>query len=146
MNVVRDLRTASGMSQEELGRRSGVAQPNIAAYESGRRRPSAQMLDRLRRACQPRPSESLRQHGARVIEILAAHGLNAPLVFGSAARGDDGRDSDVDLIVDIGPDGTLLDLIDAAEKLETLLGSRVDLVTSRALPPDHEIRRTAVPL
>lgn len=146
MNVVRDLRTASGLSQEELGRRSGVAQPNIAAYEAGRRRPSAHMLDRLRRACQPRPSESLREHRARVIEILAGHGLSAPLVFGSAARGDDEPDSDVDLIVDIGPDGTLLDLIDAAEELEALLGSPVDLVTSRALPADHEIRRTAVPL
>lgn len=35
-NVVRELREAAGLNQAELASRSGVAQPNIAAYEAGR--------------------------------------------------------------------------------------------------------------
>lgn len=33
------MRQAAGFSQAELAARSGVAQPNIAAYETERRRP-----------------------------------------------------------------------------------------------------------
>lgn len=47
-NIVRELREAAGLSQYELGERAGVAQPNIAAYEAGRRRPAVERcpLDR----------------------------------------------------------------------------------------------------
>ncbi len=146
MTSVRELREAAGISQAELARRSGVAQPNIAAYESGRRRPSPQMLDRLRATLRARPSESVARHRTDVIKILDRHGLSHPRVFGSVARGDDTPGGDLDLVVDIAGNGDLLDLIDAADELEELLGCRVDLVTARALPPGHEIARTAVPL
>ncbi|MGO1464302.1 MAG: helix-turn-helix transcriptional regulator, partial [Candidatus Corynebacterium faecigallinarum] len=33
-NTLRDLRQSASLTQSELARRSGVAQPNIAAYES----------------------------------------------------------------------------------------------------------------
>lgn len=55
-------------------------------------------------------------------------------------------DSDIDLLVDVEPGVDLLDIIDAAEELEALLGRRVDIVTSRSLPAEHEISRTAVAL
>lgn len=143
---VRALREAAGISQAELARRSGVAQPNLAAYESGRRRPSEQMLARLRSAVRPRPSEAVRDSRAAVLDVLERHRLSHPRVFGSVARGEDTPDSDLDLVVDIADDGDILDLIDAAEELERLLGCRVDLVTSRALGAEHEITRTTVPL
>jgi len=38
-----------------LATRSGVAQPNIAAYETGPRTPSAAKLKRVRSATKPRP-------------------------------------------------------------------------------------------
>lgn len=72
--------------------------------------------------------------------------MTSPRVFGSVARGADGVDSDVDLLVDAAPDLDLLDLVDAAQELEELLGRSVDIVTSRSLHADHEILRTAVPL
>lgn len=62
-NAVRDLREAAGLSQAELARRSGVAQPNIAAYEAGRRGPGPEMLDRLRMAVRPLPHDALAAHG-----------------------------------------------------------------------------------
>lgn len=143
---MRELRLKAGVSQSELARRSGVAQPNLAAYESGRRRPSAHTLARLRAALRPRPSEAVRAHRDEVIAILAQHGLSRPQVFGSAARGDDSPGSDLDLVVDMAPGGDLLDIIDAAAELERLLGCRVDIITSRALRAGHEIARTARPL
>ncbi|MCG8654065.1 helix-turn-helix domain-containing protein [Yimella sp. NH-Cas1] len=146
MSTVAELRAAAGISQAELARRSGVAQPNIAAYETGRRRPSPQMLDRLRDAVRPRPSELLKHHRAEVLAILSGHGLTSARVFGSVARGDDTPGSDIDLVVEIGRDGDVLDLIDAADELEQLLGCAVDLVTARALWSGHEIDRTSVPL
>lgn len=37
--VLRNARTAAGLTQAELEARSGVARPNIAAFEAGRREP-----------------------------------------------------------------------------------------------------------
>ncbi len=140
------MRRRAQVSQAELATRSGVAQPNIAAYESGRRRPSAQMLERLRSALQPRPSEAVAAHREHIIDILAEYKMTSPRVFGSASRGTDRPGSDLDLLVDLAPDADLLDLIDGADALERLLGVHVDLISSRSLGPDHAISRTAIPL
>ena len=57
-----------------------------------------------------------------------------PRIFGSALYGDDGEDSDLDLLVDALPGATLFDLGGLQDELEQLLGVRVDLVTPRDLP------------
>ena len=146
MNEVLALRQAAGFSQVELSARSGVAQPNIAAYESGRRKASAQMLARLRDATRPKPSEAVATNREALVQILKAHRMSEPRVFGSAAAGSDAPGSDLDLVVDLAGDGDLLDIIDGADALEELLGIKVDIVTSRSLRADHEINRTAAPL
>jgi predicted nucleotidyltransferase len=50
------------------------------------------------------------------------------LLFGSAARGDDTEESDVDLIVEM-RDSSLVRVVDLELKLEELLGRRVDVLT-----------------
>lgn len=72
--------------------------------------------------------------------------MSNPRVFGSIARREDHAASDIDLLVDAEPGLDLLDLIDAADELEKLLGRGVDIVTSRSLTAEHEISRTAVAL
>jgi len=104
------------------------------------------MIERLRAALRPRPSEAVAAKRAQVLAVLAEHRMSAPRVFGSAGRGTDGPGSDLDLLVDLADDGDLLDLIDGADALEELLGIPVDIVTSRSITADHEIARTAVPL
>ncbi len=37
--LLRSTRTAAGLTQVELAKRSGIARPNVAAYERGRREP-----------------------------------------------------------------------------------------------------------
>lgn len=48
--LLRSARAAAGLSQRDLARRSGVAQPLISAVENGRRQPGADLLLRLLRA------------------------------------------------------------------------------------------------
>ncbi|MBS1265816.1 MAG: hypothetical protein MAG471_01674 [Acidimicrobiaceae bacterium] len=45
--MLRSARRAAGITQAELAKRSGVARPNIAAYETGRREPLIGMADTL---------------------------------------------------------------------------------------------------
>ncbi len=55
-------------------------------------------------------------------------------LFGSTARGEAGPESDVDLLVDV--DGSIgLEFVTLADRLESALGRKVDLVSRRALKP-----------
>lgn len=56
-------------------------------------------------------------------------------IFGSAARGEDRPESDVDLIVDFGHSKGLLDLIRFERRLGEFFGRSVDLVTEPGLSP-----------
>lgn len=55
MSAIRELREASGLSHRDLARPTGIAQPNIAAYEAGRRPTTDTVLERVRAATQLRP-------------------------------------------------------------------------------------------
>lgn len=133
MSEVRDLRLAAGLTQDELAVRSGVAQPNIAAYESGQRTPSAGMLKRLRAAAKPRPSVVLAKHRRDIIALARRHKASKVRVFGSAARGEDVSGSDIDLLVRFAPDADVFDLADLTAELEELTGLHVDVVSERGL-------------
>lgn len=63
----------------------------------------------------------------------AASGARDVRVFGSVARGEDARDSDVDLLVRLEPGRTLLDIARLEVRLEDLLGRHVDVVTEAGL-------------
>jgi predicted nucleotidyltransferase len=69
-------------------------------------------------------------------------------VFGSVARGDARSDSDIDLLVELEPGRTLLDLAGFRRDAQTILGLDVDVVTPETVR--HEFRDNvlteAVPL
>lgn len=56
-------------------------------------------------------------------------------MFGSVARGHDRAHSDVDLLVDMDPDRSLLDIVGLGQDLEALLDRKVDVVTGASLHP-----------
>ena len=57
-------------------------------------------------------------------------------LFGSYARGDANKTSDVDVLVDFDP--TIgLRFVDLAERIEALLGMPADVVSRRAVSPRH---------
>ncbi|MFD4070932.1 nucleotidyltransferase family protein [Nocardia ignorata] len=55
--------------------------------------------------------------------------INAWL-FGSVARGEDGPDSDLDLLVELAPGASVLDILELDSELAYLLGCPVDVVTT----------------
>jgi len=80
-----------------------------------------------------RPSETLIRHRDEVHAIIRRHRAQNPRLFGSAARGKDSADSDLDILIDPAPGMTLFDLGDLTIELESLLCLKVDLVTPGAL-------------
>jgi predicted nucleotidyltransferase len=70
-----------------------------------------------------------------ILELAARHGAHNVRVCGSIARGDNRATSDVDLLVDMEPARTLLDLIALEQDLEAVLGRPVDVLTEAGLSP-----------
>jgi predicted nucleotidyltransferase len=77
-----------------------------------------------------------------ILAAAAASGVTDIRVFGSAARGEDAQESDIDFLVSLPRGGTLLDLARLEIRLEAVLGRRVDVVTERGLR--EPIRSTAL--
>lgn len=142
-----EIRRRAGLTQKELAALSGVAQPNIAAYEKGTRHPSAQMLARLNAAAKPRPSVALDTHRNAIRTLAIQHKALDVKVFGSVARGEDRPGSDLDLLVTFRPDASLFDLTGLAQDVEDLIGVHVDVVSDGGLREGHDdIRAQARPL
>lgn len=68
------------------------------------------------------------EHRQELLEVLARHGVTNPEIFGSAARGDDREESDLDLLVDFAPGTDLFDMVRIKAELEEVLGAPVDLI------------------
>jgi predicted nucleotidyltransferase/DNA-binding XRE family transcriptional regulator len=151
--LLREARRRAGLSQVELGRRAGVTQSVVSAYESGAREPSLRTLARLVSATgfdlDVRLSEEvvglestrgvlgerIRRHGPQLREVVARYGLSNARIFGSVARGDERPGSDVDVLVDVPAGVGLMTLGRCQAELEVLLGVPVDLVSADDLKP-----------
>lgn len=82
-----------------------------------------------------RPSERLLQRREQVLDLARAQGVTEVRVFGSAARGSDHEDSDLDLLVTWPGERSLLALIGLQLDLQDALGVKVDLATESELHP-----------
>lgn len=87
-----------------------------------------------------RPSLVLEHNREKIRTILAQHRASNVRVFGSALRGEDTEASDLDLLVDVESDVSLLDLVKAQYEIEDALGVRVDLLTPEDLPESWRSR------
>ena len=76
-----------------------------------------------------------RRHRAALISIAERHGAANLRVFGSVARGEDGPDSDVDLMVDLAPGTGLFGLSALERELAEILHTKVDRSPSDSLKP-----------
>lgn len=149
--LLKDARSSANLTQSELARRAGTSQPAVARYETGAASPSVRTLERLLHAAGFRLSmgvvpvpvaadlgtdrmRHLRAERPRVEAAVRAMGGGNIRVFGSVARGEDRRDSDIDLLIDydLGPEG-LGPLIDLRYELSQILGEQVDVATPRLL-------------
>ena len=83
-----------------------------------------------------------------ILQLAAQYGASNVRVFGSVARGEAGPESDVDLLVTLADDRSLLDLVGLWQDLEDLLEHKVDVVTDGGLNERmrERVLREAVPL
>ena len=77
--------------------------------------------------------ELLKDRREDILRIAAQHGAHNVRVFGSVARGEARPDSDVDLLVEMEPGRSLLDLGGLLMDLQALLGREVVVVTDKGL-------------
>ncbi len=92
--------------------------------------------------------ELRRSNKSRILDLAEKYGARNIRVFGSVARGDATAASDVDFLVDLDADRTLMDLGGLLIGLQEMLGLRVDVATEGMLKPGIRERalREAVPL
>jgi predicted nucleotidyltransferase len=93
-------------------------------------------------------SELVNEKRGEILRIAEANGARRVRVFGSIAHGTARPDSDLDLLVDLKPGSTLLDLVAIKQDVEDLLGRPVHVLTEAAVSPyiREEVLRNAVPL
>ena len=89
-----------------------------------------------------------RAHRARIVDLARKRGAANIRIFGSVARGDADQASDLDILVDLDPGRSLLDLGALQVELEAEFQCRVDLITTAGLRPRlrERVLREAVPL
>jgi hypothetical protein len=90
----------------------------------------------------------LEQHRETILRIAAKYGARNVRLFGSSARGSAADNSDVDILVDLDADRSLLDQVGLQQDLEELLGRKVDVVVEGGISPylQERILSEAVPL
>lgn len=76
--------------------------------------------------------EGIRQ---KIIPILNNYGVRKAALFGSCVRGEMREDSDIDILVDIESDISLLGFIGLKQRIEEVLGRKIDLVEYDTLKP-----------
>lgn len=126
---------ASGMSQRQIADALGVSQPAVS--QQLRSGPELSGVD----------PETLLEAAAPILKALAAdHGYTRLAVFGSVARHQARKDSDIDLLVEAPPGTSSFGFVRFKQLIEQVLRHDVDLVDYGGLKPrlDDDIRRDAV--
>src|SRR6056297_266146 len=80
-------------------------------------------------------SDKIKKIQKEIIPVLENHGVKKASVFGSFARGENKKSSDIDILVEFEGGKTLLDLVGLEMELEKKLGRKVDLITYNSISP-----------
>lgn len=143
---LRRRRQEAGLTQAQLAKLVGTSQPRLASYESGAARPSKTTLARLNEATKPLPGFALHQHREEIKRLAEKYHLDNVRVFGSVARHEDTRRSDIDLVVTPLERASLFDLFRLAIRSEELTGYHVDVVSDRGRAEDDPVVAEALTL
>jgi predicted nucleotidyltransferase len=169
--AIRRARLGANLSQVDLAARAGTSQSALARYETGAALPTLPTLERLLAACGRRleiqtpparrsgpvssvrsqlgpQADKLRRQRRRLLDAAERHGIVHLRAFGSLARGEATADSDIDLLVDLKPSRTLLDLAAFRREAGEILDLPVDVATADMLKDRirDEVLSEALPL
>ncbi len=85
-----------------------------------------------------RTIEDIRRLRPEIMALARKYRAHTVSVFGSCVRGEMDADSDIDFLVDFESDFRLTDLIRLTQRLEELIGRKVDVVPRQALRKELE--------
>ena len=143
--LIREARLDAGMTQSELAQKAGLRQPSLAKIEGGARNVSPEMLERVLEAADYRPNLALERTFHLIREAAAKLGLRNVRVFGSVARGEDGYNSDIDLLVTPDADVNLFDIAFFGEEVRRITGFPADVVVENGSTlPGLDVLREAI--
>ncbi len=71
----------------------------------------------------------------KILPILQRYGVKRVGLFGSCIRGELREDSDIDILVEIEKDISLLDFVGIKLEIEEVLGKEIDLVEYSTIKP-----------
>jgi len=74
-------------------------------------------------------TDKIKKLQKKIIPVLEKYGVKRASVFGSFARGEDRKDSDIDLLVKLGEQGGLFTLVRLQRELSQAAGKKIDLST-----------------
>lgn len=70
-----------------------------------------------------------------IVLFLTKHGAKKIAIFGSYARGEKKKGSDIDILVTFSERKSLLDIIGIEQELSDALNIKVDLLTEKSISP-----------
>jgi predicted nucleotidyltransferase len=79
--------------------------------------------------------QELKNKRESIISVVERNGGTKVRIFGSLARGEGLTDSDVDILIELDPGRSLLDILAIKQDLEDLLHRNVDVLTESAVSP-----------
>jgi len=90
----------------------------------------------------------LQEKRQQILDIVTQYGASNVRIFGSVARGEETPESDIDFLVELPQDSTLLDQIALIQSLEDLLGCKIDLAEPDSLHHliKEKVLQEAIPL
>lgn len=80
-------------------------------------------------------NKEVRKIQSEIMPIFEKHQVKKASVFGSFARGESNKNSDIDMLVELKKGKTLLDLIDLEMDIEKKVKRRIDLITFKSINP-----------
>ena len=142
---IRAARKARGMTQEQVGILAGMSKSQVSRMENGSLG-SPETYERVLSAMgyrivvsleDARPSSVMDRD--YILSLLKVYylcnkdrfGIKSLGLFGSFARNEGGKDSDIDILISLNQPNLLTYALIAGQ-LETVFGRRVDLISSKA--------------
>ena len=81
--------------------------------------------------------QELKAYREEILTLAQRHHAPNIRVFGSVARGEATENSDVDFLVDVAPEQSILDLISLIQSLSDLFGCKVDVAQTTVMNYHH---------